>query len=164
MRALLVFLSLFLISCTTSKLPDNWAPITTLVEREGLPGVSNNIVTTVSPYLFVPDIDSFWSYYPPGGLEHEALRRHEVVHAKSQESYPGGKVAWLTKYSTNSEFRWEEEKKGYKESISFLVKSRRWWLWRTEEEAKSLSGPAYLHMTTYGKAKLWIEQIVMDAR
>lgn len=164
MRILAIILTLFLTACTTVDLPDNWAPITTLVEREKLPGISDAVVTTISPYLFVTDIEKFWERFPKDGIEYEALRRHEVAHAVRQESYSGSKASWLIKYSTDSYFRWQEEQKGYKEEITYLVKKGRWWPWRTEVRAKTLSGPVYMNMTTYGKAKLWIEQVVKDAR
>jgi len=164
MSTLIIVLTLFLTACTTDKLPDDWAPITTVVERRNLPNVSKYVVTTVSPYLFVNNIEQFWERYPDGSTGHEALRLHEVVHAKSQESYPSGKASWFIAYATDKEFRLREEKAGYKAGITHLVKQGEFPFWKIESIARSLSGSVYMNMTTYEEAKAWVEQTVIDAR
>jgi hypothetical protein len=153
MRKLILAL-LLLVGCTSQDLPDNWEPLTTVVERPDLPRVSKTVVTTVSPYLFVHDLDDFWEMYPEGSVQLEALRRHEVFHAKRQEEYPAGKIAWLKRYLTDKDFRWNEEKLGYREGwLHLRINGYRL---NVDAVAKILSGSGYNHMTTYDEAKQWI--------
>jgi hypothetical protein len=159
-----VMLTILLVGCSTQSMPDEWDPITTLVERPAIDGVGSSVITTIQPYLYVEDIKSFWKNFPKGSVEYEALRRHEVTHAKRQKGYKWGTTSWLAQYLTSKKFRWKEEKAGYKEGITHLVKNGRWQSWRTEAKARTLSGPVYANMVSFEEAKAWVLEIVREAK
>jgi hypothetical protein len=157
---------LTLAGCTTQALPESWDPLTTLVERGDLPGVGDTVVTTVSPNLYVRDIDDFLERYPEGSVQHEALRRHEVEHAKEQEEFVGDATGikrqirmsiWLKRYLTDKKFRLEVEKRGYKAEI--LYERSRGVYVPPEVYALILSGKTYGNMISYEEALEWVRKV-----
>lgn len=146
-------------SCSTQELSSDWYPLTTLVER---PDIGNErVVTTVSPYLYTSSLDWFNETYTPGSVPYEALRRHEVTHAKRQEA-SSSKTLWLQRYLTDKKFRYEEEKAGYKAGIEYYIKSG--WAASPEGLAETLSGKAYGSMVSYDEALIWTKKMIADAK
>jgi len=154
----IILLTLFVFGCSSQPMPKDWHPITTITERPGIPSVSDGTITTVSPYLIVKDIDKFWKDYPLGSARLEALRRHEVIHAKSQESYGGGKIAWLRRYLFEKKFRWEEEKKGWREEILHLKNTGHGL--NIDAIAEALSGKGYSNMVSFAEARRWVMDVI----
>lgn len=145
-----------LTGCSSQPMPEDWAPITTIVERLQ---PNEGVVTTISPFLIVKDIDEFWEKHPKGSAQLEALRRHETVHARSQESYANGKVNWLIRYTTEKKFRWKEEKAGYKAGILYLHEQG--FFIDPVKVAKILSGLTYGYMVSYEEAHQWALDVLM---
>ena len=152
--------------CSTHPLPEDWKPLTTIVERGDLPGVGDTVVTTVSPNLYVRDIDDFLDRYPRGSVQHESLRRHELEHAKEQEAFIGDATGikrkirmaqWIKKYLSDKKFRWEVEKKGYKAEI--LYERSRGVFTPPEVYAAILSGKTYGGMVSYAEALEWVRKV-----
>ena len=160
------FILITLAGCATQELPESWKPLTKLVERKDLPGVGDGVVTTISPNLYVKDIDDFWEDYPIGSVQHESLRRHELEHAKDQEEFIGDAkgihrkarmTLWIKKYLTDKNFRWEVEKKGYKAGIQY-ERSMGVQI-NPEVYASILSGKTYNDMVSYEEALEWVRKI-----
>lgn len=159
-------LILTLIGCQSQPLPENWAPLTTVVERPDFLS-SKGVVTTISPNLFTSDLDWFNEQYPEGSVRHEALRRHERQHALEQEEWVGGvtgwrrsaKLAtWVKKYLADRQFRWEVEKRGYRESILHFRNNG--YTINVEGYAKTLSGSSYNDMVSYEEALEWVKAVL----
>ena len=153
--------------CTTQDLPESWRPITTLIERGDTPGVGEGIITTISPYLYTDSIDKFNEYYPEGSISHEALRRHELEHARDQEAYIGDATgvlrksritSWIYQYIHSKEFRWNVEKKGYKAEILYLKRMNM----RISPAAYAfiLSGETYRGMVSTEDALNWVNNVL----
>lgn len=153
--------------CATQKLPKSWEPLDRLVERGKIPGLSDNLVTTVVPNLYVPSISEFNKKYPEGSTAHEALRRHETEHAKEQKEFMGHgdgltKLArlanWLRRYTFEKNFRWKVEQKGYKAQILYLRGMGQ--PVYPEALARILSGPSYHNMVGYEEALEWVKAVL----
>jgi len=160
MNKLMLFLVssvLMLAGCTSQQLPDNWHPLTRVVERTNIV-VSPTVVTTVSPLLITGDLDWFNERYPVGSVAHEALRRHEVQHAIEQEEYPQGKAAWFYRYLRDKDFRWGVEQRGYKEAILYK-RSQGQWI-NVEGLAATLSGNVYNNMVSFEDARKWVLDVL----
>ena len=149
--------------CSTNRLPESWRPLKQLVERGGLPGVGGDVVTTISPNLYVRDIDKWLEDYPEGSIQHEALRRHEVEHAKEQEAFIDGATGmkrtikmgkWISAYLRDKDFRWAVEKRGYKAEIQY--ERSRGIHYPAAFYAQILSGPTYNNMVSYEEALEWV--------
>lgn len=152
--------------CASQKLPQNWEPLKRIVERNHIEGFEH-VLTAVSPYLYTADLDWFNETYPEGSIEHEALRKHEVQHALEQEVYVDGATGakrlarlakWIHLYLTDKNFRWEAEKKGYKEEILYL-KSQGHYIY-PDAYARILSGKTYNNMVSYEVALEWIKAVL----
>ena len=156
-KFLAIMFSLLMLGCTSAPMPADWAPITTIVERPSVPTLGDTTVSTVSPYLIVKDIDEFWEAYPVGSPVLEALRRHEVIHAESQEAYDEGKIAWVKRYALDRSFRWDEEKRGWKEQILHLRNTGH--LLNVGAIAEILSGKGY-DMINFAEARQWVLDVL----
>lgn len=84
-----IIILILCLGCNSQELSKEWAPLNEVVERNKLPGLSDTAVTTISPKLFVSDLDWFNQKFPEGSVERAALRVHEVIHALEQEEYVG---------------------------------------------------------------------------
>lgn len=164
-----IFISLLLLvlaGCTSQPLPANWAPLTTVMERSDLLA-PQGVVTTVSPNLYVSDLDWFNEHYPENSLKHEALRRHECQHALEQEEYVGGAtgwkrtarlVSWINKYLSDKAFRLEVEKRGYKAEILYFRSQGL--MINQDHYARVLSGSTYSNMISYEEALEWVKAVL----
>ena len=148
-------------------LSSNWLPLTTLVERAALPFVSDGVVTTISPKLYVKDIALFNQRFPVGSLDREVIRVHEQNHALHQEEFIDGSTgitrsarmtSWISKYVGNSEFRWEVESQAFEAEIFFKLDNGLRVI--PEEYAFLLSSPTYRGMITYEDALEWVKQTI----
>lgn len=153
--------------CATQELPESWYPLTTVVERKNLPGVPEDVVTTVTPYLYVSSLEWFEENYPDGSFYSEALRRHERQHALEQEAYIGEATGlkravrladWIQEYLTNKSFRWEVEKRGYREELLYLLSLN--YPVDAAYFAEMLSSDVYKGMVDYDVALEWVEAVL----
>jgi hypothetical protein len=165
----LLILILLLSGCSSQELPIDWAPLTAVIERSELPTISNTAVTTVSPYLYVSDLEWFNKRYPEGSREYHALRVHEVEHAKEQEAYIDGATgivraarlsSWISKYLTNADFRWEIEQRGYKAEILYKLNYNVPFV--PEHYAIILSSSVYREMVSYENALIWVWEVIRN--
>jgi hypothetical protein len=152
-------------------LPNDWAPLTHVIERNSLPGVGDGVATTLSPYLFVSDLDWFNEVYPEGSVKHHALRIHEVQHALEQEKYAGDATgiirsarlaSWANRYLNDPEFRWAVEQKGYGAEIRYLMSRGAPII--PEHYASVLSGSTYNGMVSYEDALQWVWDVIRNRR
>lgn len=171
-RLILLLILLLLPGCKSQDLPENWRPLTKVVERP-LNKIGGDY-TTISPYLITTNLDAFNNKNP---VELEALRRHEVTHAEEQETYirsldnPDSSFLskrhirmsqWLHKYVTDKDFRWGVEQRGYKAEMLYLM-SRGHTLF-PEVYAKILSGKTYMNMVSYEDALEWVHKVIRERR
>lgn len=167
----LAFLLVLLAGCTTQSLPDEWSPLSKLVERPSIPGVHADTVTTRGSSVYVEDLQEFDRLWPPGSVERKALLTHEREHARRQFRYEGlpGEVAlnaWVARYLTDHEFMWQEEQVGWYWEIRILFKAGKWTQDDTKQIAHSMSHNYRTvmgkRMVSFAEAKAWIELVLQD--
>lgn len=151
-RALLIGVML-LAGCASGTLSPEWAPLERIRERPG----DDRVVTTIGSTLYVSDLKRFNANRPVGSPERRALLLHEREHARRQLAY--GLFSWLVRYLKDKNFRWEEEKAGYRLEIKHLQRHRRWRPGDTERVAKGME-KHYVGMVTRAEARAWIESVL----
>lgn len=157
-RFIALLLVLICIGCNSHQLDPKWAPLKSVVEVSHLP-VGDHTVVTLSPYLLTKDLDLFLETRPPNSVNFTALMLHEQTHAIRQENYPDGKSKWLYKYATDSSFRWEEEKAGFRKEIQYQLGNGR--VVYVKNLAAALS-QNYNDMVSFDEAQAWIESVIAE--
>jgi hypothetical protein len=165
MRRLLVLL-VFLLCFTgcltgrTFELDPKWKPLVS-VEEATDKIMPPQTTTTIGEHCYVSDLAQWLKDYPPGSIQQEALLRHEQLHAIRQLSYPLGIETWLLKYISEPSFRWEEEKLGYEQEITWLVQHGVYVyppLWA------SYMSNNYSSMVSFEDAQAWVEATIRKAQ
>lgn len=95
-----------------------WRPLERVEERPPLPGLSATTATTISPVVYVQDVQGWLKRHPPGSPHYEALLQHEQLHARRQVA--AGVDAWVQRYLRDREFMWAEEQRGWYVQIQRL--------------------------------------------
>jgi len=116
-----IVLLLLLIGCNIPhKLDDKWEPLTHVVEGPG----GSGWVTTISPFVFVGDLEKFLEKRPVDSAPYNSILLHERWHALTQEEM--GLEEFLLKYATNQKFRWEQERLGWYLEIELAMRQGHW--------------------------------------
>src|SRR4051812_21851141 len=139
------------------------APLTQIVEDPAR-ATSPTTATTLLNTVYVGNLHAFLEVYPPGSDRLEALLRHEHVHAVHElSSFPFVDV-WIGRYMSDRSFRWDEEKQGFAEELTYLV--HRGYSVDADELAtrltqayKGLDGP----MVSHDEARAWVLSMVAVA-
>lgn len=146
----------------TYPLDPRYRPLVAIVERPPLPGMSSTAATTISPKVYVVDLDRWLKKHPPGTALFEGVIRHEQLHARRQEAYPGGVDAWVQRYLNDVAFMWDEEQRGWAEQIKFL----RYGGLKVSPEgvAKNLANYSNLKgsMVGYADALAWVQDVLAN--
>lgn len=158
MHKCLIWLLLITGCANTQELDPKWTPLTHIVERPHLKGYES-ITTTITPNIYVADLDTFLEQAETDPVYHHALMLHEQVHAVRQKEL--GLTSWLYKYTFSPSFRLAEEKAGYEVMIRHLVKSN--YFINREDLASGLSN-YYNGMITYDDALAWINDVIKQTR
>lgn len=172
MRRLFPLLVLSLLAgCQTYDLPEEFRPLSKIVERPSMePVVKDRVVFTKGSHVYVHDLDAFLADKPPGSVRFVALMKHEQEHARRQYGYLGlpGEIAlaaWLSRYATSPSFMWREERRGWYYEIKHMAQNGQWTYSKTIQTAQSLSGGAYKtifgeRMTNFNGALHWIQEVL----
>ena len=139
-------------------LDKRWAPLEKIVERLPIPGMSNTAATTISPNVYVVDLDEWLAKHPPNQPLFDSIMLHEQLHALRQEKT--GVDDWVDRYLIDREFMWAEEQLGWYEQIRHL-RSRGQRL-IPEAIAKNLSRYRNLRgsMISYEEALKWVQDVM----
>lgn len=122
MRNLLVlFVLLISPGCfgNSVKLDIQWSPLTSITE-DSLKIIPTHTITTIGNNCYIRNLKDFYLDYPLGSVKYNAVLTHEREHAVREHAYSLGVDAWLTKYMLDRNFRWDEEKAGWKLEILYL--------------------------------------------
>jgi len=140
-------------------LPAKYAPLEAIVERPAIPGLSSTAATTLSPYVYVVDLEDWLADHPVGTPVFDAVMLHEQVHARRQEAM--GVDAWRSEYLMSREFMWAEEQLGWYVHIQRLKRASRG---RIVEEAIARNLSKYRNlrgrMVDYDAALAWVKDVV----
>jgi len=146
---LLVIALLLSAGCSSTFLEVKWRPLKEVTQSWIYP---SDVMVTIGSTIYTDDLESWKKAHPVGSISREYILRHERVHSFRQAKY--GLSNYLTKYATDGEFRWREEKLAAYVAISYLVSRGR--TINIEKHATFLSGPAYCSMTTYKEAETFL--------
>lgn len=142
------------------ELDPRYRPLVAIVERASLPFMSDTAATTISPEVFVVDLDGWLKKHPPGSSLFESVIRHEQVHAQRQEAYPGGVDPWVDRYLQDTAFMWDEEQRGWFEEIKYLrygnLQIQPEGLARSLSRYRNLKGS----MVSYEVALAWVQDVL----
>jgi hypothetical protein len=152
MRLFVLLLALLVSGCSAPqyKLGPEWEPLEKIVERD-LPLVSDTAVTTIGKTLYTTDLKKFLAR---DAREVHGVLLHEQEHSRRQLDV--GTLPWMWNYLINSDFRWEEEKAGWKLQIQFcdMMGLRH----SSEYYASILSNDGY-DMVSYNEALEWVKSL-----
>lgn len=144
-----------LIGCTSNiftsvELEHRWSPLKKIVEAD-LPFVSDTATTTIGTTVYVSDLNHWLQQHPLNSAEFDALMLHEKEHAIRQLKY--GLTPWITRYLTDKNFAWEEEKIGWKIQIEHLKQMGRA---KSPEFYAIILSTKYNNIISYIDALTWI--------
>lgn len=150
---ILVLTSVLLAGCTGKVylLEDKWAPLKNVKEmsltREGF-------VHTVTPTVYVKNLDEWLVTFPEGSVERDLLLTHERVHAYRQKKQ--GLASWLADYALDADFRWNEERLAV---YAAMLRSKELnYTMDLNWYAEFLSGSGYFYMISYEGALQWLQE------
>jgi len=152
--ALLLVIILFIsIGCSSTFLEVKWRPLKEVTQSWIYP---SDVMVTIGSTLYTDDLEGWKKAHPVGSISREYILRHERVHSFRQAKY--GLTKYISKYATDGEFRWREEKLAAYVAISYLVSKGR--TINIKRQASFLSGPAYCNMTTYKEAEIFLVAVI----
>jgi hypothetical protein len=147
--------ALALAGCSSVPLDAEWAPLVR-VERDPSRLVAPGVVTTILDAVYVEDLDAWAASYPEGSVARHALLVHEREHARRQAATG---VDWFFRYLTDSAFRWDEERIGWRLELLERVAAGE----QVDAVATgSFLARNYAGMVDEGAAVAWVRSVVAE--
>ena len=160
---LLLFLILPFVGCATATydLPEEWRPLEQIRERGAAVDAlidNDSTVTTIGKNVYVKDLEVFLERNTPASVRFRALMRHEQEHAIRQFDY--GLWGWITRYTHDVEFMWQEEARGWYYELTLLQQAGR--AINPDVVAASLSNYKNIsgRMVSFDDAKTWVLDVL----
>jgi hypothetical protein len=154
-RLILLVAMLSLTGCfKTVELAPEWKPLKIISERPDMLA-KDTISTTIGSTLYVADIDDWFERNPEGSPKFIGIMKHEQEHSKRQ--FDKGVFLWLTLYTTDKAFMWDEEQRGY-----YLALTHPGYQYIPEAVAKNMSNYRNAfgqRMIDYDKALEWVLKV-----
>lgn len=119
-NTILFFILMLMPGCfgKTLVLDKQFAPLTQVIEAPDNV-IPSHTITTIDETSYVRDLNVFLHDYPLGSVGFTAVLMHEREHVIRENAFIGGTPAWLTLYIADRNFRWTEEKAGWKIEILY---------------------------------------------
>lgn len=162
-RKLFFMLSVaFMLSgCTgpTLTLDKQFAPLERVVEAPGNV-IPTHTITTIDETSYVTSLKQFLLDYPQGSAGYTAVLLHERTHVIRENAFPGGPAAWIAKYLIDRDFRWQEEKAGWKVEILYNIQHGQY---ANPAEIAATLNQNYRfggRMVSYDEAIKWVQGVI----
>lgn len=150
---------ILLVGCNADslELDDRWAPLELITERPDMLA-SADVVTTIGHTMYVEDLDRWLLTHPIDSPRFNATLLHERVHSVRQLDM--GVTEWLARYVTDTDFMWDEESRGWYETLREWQRTRVQFspegVAQTLANYRNIAGP----MISYQEALTWIRDVL----